>query len=190
MSLNSNQTVSLPDAEYIVLSNIYNSAGDQLPLRQRELAQIAGASLGMTNSILKRLTQKGWITIKRINSRNIQYAVTLEGINEIVHRSYRYFKRTIRNVVFFKDILEDGQIYARVLAFNDKGAALLKNIKMGESHIPVITNMNKQAGADDRITKILKYDILASDIFNLITGSHIYKRSDFVMPTYKSEQKS
>ena len=107
MPISYNQTVPLPDAEYIVLSNIYKSAGNHLPLRQRELAQIAGASLGMTNSILKRLTQKGWITIKKVNSRNIQYAVTLEGINEIVLRSYRYFKRTIRNVVFFKDILED-----------------------------------------------------------------------------------
>ena len=95
------------DTEYLILENIYDSAGQQEPLRQRELAHIAGASLGMTNSILKRLTQKGWITVKKLNSRNIQYAITLEGINEIIHRSYRYFKRTIRNVVFYKDILED-----------------------------------------------------------------------------------
>jgi len=95
------------DTEFIILENIYNSAEQQLTLRQRELAQIAGASLGMTNSILKRLAQKGWITVKKLNSRNIQYAITLDGINEIIHRSYRYFKRTIRNVVFFKDILED-----------------------------------------------------------------------------------
>ena len=101
------------DTEYIVLSNIYISAENQFPLRQRELAQIAGASLGMTNSILKRLAQKGWITIKKLNSRNIQYAVTLEGLNEIVHRSYRYFKRTIRNVVFFKDILDNVVLQAK-----------------------------------------------------------------------------
>ena len=93
------------DTEYIILENIYDSSVQ--PLRQRDLAQIAGASLGMTNSILKRLAQKGWITVKKLNSRNIQYAVTLEGMNEIIHRSYRYFKRTIRNVVYFKDILED-----------------------------------------------------------------------------------
>jgi predicted transcriptional regulator len=93
------------DTEYIILENIYGS--QQEPLRQRDLAQIAGASLGMTNSILKRMAQKGWITIKKLNSRNIQYAVTLEGINEIIHRSYGYFKRTIRNVVYYKDILED-----------------------------------------------------------------------------------
>lgn len=95
------------DAEYIILENIYDTAGQQNPLRQRDLAQIAGASLGMTNSILKRLVQKGWITVKKLNSRNIQYAVTIEGINEIIRRSYSYFKRTIKNVIYFKDILED-----------------------------------------------------------------------------------
>jgi len=99
------------DTEYIILENIYDSS--MQPLRQRELAQIAGASLGMTNSILKRLAQKGWITIKKINSRNIQYAVTIEGIKEINQRSYRYFKHTIRNTVYFKDILEDIILKAR-----------------------------------------------------------------------------
>ena len=104
LSLNLSQT-SVVDAEYIILENIYDSTTRSL--RQRDLAQTAGASLGMTNAILKRLAKKGWITIKKLNSRNIQYAVTIEGINEIIHRSYRYFKRTIRNVVYYKDLLED-----------------------------------------------------------------------------------
>ncbi|MDR2619217.1 MAG: MarR family transcriptional regulator [Treponema sp.] len=99
-----NQTI---DTEYIILENIYDSGERNSALRQRDLAQIAGTSLGMTNSILKRLAQKGWITIKKLNSRNIQYAVTLEGINEIIHRSYHYFKRTIKNAVFYKDSLEE-----------------------------------------------------------------------------------
>jgi predicted transcriptional regulator len=94
------------DTEYIILENIYGSTRQKIPLRQRDLAQTAGTSLGMTNSILKRLAQKGWITAKKLNSRNIQYAVTLEGFNEIIHRSYRYFKRTIKNVVFYKDTID------------------------------------------------------------------------------------
>jgi predicted transcriptional regulator len=92
------------DTEYIILENLYDSSGQSL--RQRDLALIAGTSLGMTNSILKRLAQKGWITIKKMNSRNIQYAVTLEGINEILHRSYGYFKRTIKNVMSYKDTID------------------------------------------------------------------------------------
>ena len=140
--MSQNQTISIPvdslaaeksavDTEYIILENIYNSADQQQPLRQRDLAHIAGASLGMTNSILKRLAQKGWISVKKLNSRNIQYAVTLEGINEIIHRSYGYFKRTIRNVVFFKDILED-------LVFRVKHRNISTIILAGQSDLDFI----------------------------------------------------
>ncbi|MDR2739097.1 MAG: transcriptional regulator, partial [Treponema sp.] len=44
---------------------------------------------------------------KKLNSRNIQYAVTMEGMNEIIRRSYGYFKRTIRNVFFYKEKIDD-----------------------------------------------------------------------------------
>ena len=94
------------DTEYIILENIYSAQRQNPPLKQRDLAQIARTSLGMTNSILKRLIQKGWITAKKINSRNIHYAVTVEGINEIIRRSYGYFKRTIKNVAFYKDAID------------------------------------------------------------------------------------
>lgn len=95
------------DTEYIILEKVYDSTERQLPLHQRDLAQIAGASLGMINAILKRLVRKGWITVKKLNNRNIQYAITLEGMNEIIHRSYGYFKRTIRNVVYYKDHIDE-----------------------------------------------------------------------------------
>jgi DNA-binding MarR family transcriptional regulator len=101
------------DTELVILENIYDSSGQDVALRQRDLAQVAGASLGMTNAILKRLAKKGWITIKKLNNRNIQYAITLAGINEIVRRSYRYFKRTIRNVVFYKDKIEEAVLRAK-----------------------------------------------------------------------------
>jgi DNA-binding MarR family transcriptional regulator len=95
------------DIEYLLLENIYASARQFPPLRQRDLAQLTKSSLGMTNSILKRLAQKGWITVKRLNSRNVHYAVTTEGFNEITHRSYDYFKRTIKNIAFYKNAIDE-----------------------------------------------------------------------------------
>ncbi|MDR2479840.1 MAG: transcriptional regulator [Treponema sp.] len=95
------------DIEYVILENIYAAAPKDSPLRQRDLAQLARTSLGMTNSILKRLAQKGWITVKKLNSRNIRYAVTLDGFNEILHRSYSYFKRTISNVAFYRGAIDE-----------------------------------------------------------------------------------
>lgn len=91
------------DPELTILETIYDSSRGATPVKQRDLAHSTGTSLGMTNAIVKRLTQKGWITIKKINSRNIQYAVTPDGVNEIARRSYRYFKRTIRNVVMYRE---------------------------------------------------------------------------------------
>lgn len=98
---------NITDIEYVILENLYATARQSPPLKQRDLAQIANASLGMTNSILKRLAQKGWISVKRLNSRNIHYVVTMEGFNEIIHRSYGYFKRTIKNVVIYKDAIDE-----------------------------------------------------------------------------------
>lgn len=95
------------DAELAILENIYASQNRARLLKQRELANAAGASLGMTNAILKRLALKGLIVVRRINSRNIHYAVTPDGVNEIARRSYRYFKRTIRNVVFYRDRIDE-----------------------------------------------------------------------------------
>ncbi len=74
-------------------------------VRQRDLARIVGVSLGMTNSIIKRLVTKGWLKIKKINNRKIMYAVSAEGIEAIMRRSYRYFKRTIKNVVDYKEAM-------------------------------------------------------------------------------------
>ena len=90
-----------------ILENIYTSSKKADIVRQRDLARIAGSSLGMTNAILKRLVQKGFIIIRKINSRNIQYIVTPDGVNEIARRSYRFFKRTIRNVVSYRDRIDE-----------------------------------------------------------------------------------
>ena len=76
-------------------------------IRQRDLAKIAGLSLGMTNSILKRLADKGYVTVKKVNNRNIKYAVSPLGIEEISKRSFKYFKRTIKNVVVYREAVED-----------------------------------------------------------------------------------
>jgi DNA-binding MarR family transcriptional regulator len=88
------------DKEYAILENIYHQPAK---VRQRDLAHVAGISLGMTNAILKRLVGKGLVIASKINHRNIQYAVTPTGIHEIMRRSYRYFKRTIKNIVYYKE---------------------------------------------------------------------------------------
>ena len=90
------------EKELEILENIYIN---QDSVRQRDLARIVGLSLGMTNSILKRLVKRGWLTVRKVNNRNIRYAVSPEGIDAITRKSYRYFKRTIRNVVYYREAI-------------------------------------------------------------------------------------
>jgi len=99
-------SASVDDAELSILENIYASQKRSTSVTQRDLAEAAGLSLGMTNALLKRFSDKGWLLLKRLNSRNIQYALTPEGVNEIAHRTYRYFKRTARAAGLYRDIIE------------------------------------------------------------------------------------
>ncbi len=92
------------EKELTILQSIHSNPHD---INQRDLARAAGLSLGMTNSILKRLAGKGLLTIKRINNRNIRYAVSPAGIEAITRKSYHFFKRTIKNVAFYKETLEE-----------------------------------------------------------------------------------
>ena len=93
-----------PEKEIEILERISRSKST---IRQRDLARIIGLSLGMTNSILKRLTHKGLLQVKKVNNRNIQYFVSPAGMEAIAHRSYRYFRRTLKNVVSYKEAMDE-----------------------------------------------------------------------------------
>jgi DNA-binding MarR family transcriptional regulator len=95
--------VEVSERELEVLENIYSQEDH---VRQRDLARIVGLSLGMTNAIVKRLVQKGLLTIRKVNNRNIRYAVSSAGIDQITRRSYRYLKRTIKNIVLYRAAIE------------------------------------------------------------------------------------
>ncbi len=92
------------EKELAILEKIHKSKDS---IKQRDLAKIAGLSLGMTNAILKRLIEKGLVTVKKINNRNIRYAVSPSGIEAISAKSYGFLKRTIKNVVIYKEAIED-----------------------------------------------------------------------------------
>ena len=107
------------DKEAIILEHIYYNDS----LKQRDLADKAGISLGMTNVILKRLIEKGWLMTKRLNSRNISYVVSPTGMEEIFRRGYRYFKRTIDDVKLYREGIE--QLVSEAVAAGYKTVALV-----------------------------------------------------------------
>lgn len=73
-----------------------------------------------------------------------------------------------------------GLTYARVLAFNDAGAALLKELRK-TSGIPVITNIGKNLDSDAPERLLTEVDTRASDIYSVLLGRNIYSNSDHVL---------
>lgn len=72
--------------------------------------------------------------------------------------------------------------YGRILAADHKGMKLIKWMKQTAS-IPIITNINKEL----TLSPLIHYDILAGDIYNLISGCDLYQKCDYVVRPYFSE---
>ena len=91
-----------------VLAHLHESQiSDVKRVSQRSIAKALGMSVGLTNAILKRLVEKGFVMVRRINQNNAHYLVTPQGIQQIGKRSYLYLRRTIGHVVRYKERLRD-----------------------------------------------------------------------------------
>ncbi|AOT68401.1 nucleotidyltransferase [Geosporobacter ferrireducens] len=80
---------------------------------------------------------------------------------------------------------EKGPSYARILAFTQKGAELIRLMK-STSSIPIISNINKSALSDTAAQKMLFFDLLATDIYSLgyPAMEHRYGGWDHYMQPY------
>ena len=104
--------------------------------------------------------------------------------------SKRYTEAAIRRLLLYvllgiKGPDPLGKPYARVLAVGDRGRKWLRHLKKAELlQMPVITNLNKDGQAVEAAGKMLEYDCLASDFYNLISGRSLYHFSDKVVHPY------
>ena len=90
------------DKEALILEYIYNNDSP----KQRELAEKAGISLGLTNAIIKGLIEQGFLVIERSNSRNVRYRLTKEGEKAIRELRNRRFESTVGSIVSYKEKIE------------------------------------------------------------------------------------
>lgn len=86
----------------LLLETIYSSQGETDPPSQRQLAGQAGLSLGMTNVLLKRFAERGWVKLKRLSSRSLRYILTPDGMEEIMLRSLAYFSRAAKSASLYR----------------------------------------------------------------------------------------
>ena len=111
-----------------------------------------------------------------------------EFIDSMVSR--RYTKAAVRRLIIYvlmglKEYDPAGRIYGRVLAAGERGRELLRLLKKRElASIPVISNINKESDTCEAVWETLKYDVLASDMYNIIRDRSLYEFSDNVVTPY------
>lgn len=106
------------DSEFLLLNTINDLSHTRTGISQRDLSKAINMSLGMTNVLIKRLSQKGFILIQKVSPRNVTYILTPDGMNELAHRTYRYLKRTIKNVVEYKEAIVGLAKAAKIRGFS------------------------------------------------------------------------
>lgn len=140
-----------------------------------DLEEIYAAGEGLTNKLKDR----------------IRYANSFDQLTEQII-SKRYTRTRIQRLYIqillglnkndYRELSKDGAEYARILAFNQKGAEIIKQIKKNElSTIPIITNINKEySKLSESARKVIEYDILATDIYNIAQKNNLYDNSDYI----------
>ena len=63
--------------------NILNILDDDNTLSQRDIAKKINIGLGTVNALIKHCAKKGFLKVKKLNARNVQYLLTSDGMKEI-----------------------------------------------------------------------------------------------------------
>ena len=137
-----------------------------------ELENIQGITEGLENKIKKEIRYHDDYKefVSSVKSKRYTMTAIERGLNHIL---MSIDKKEV------EEAFENEMWYTRVLALNDRGAFVLKKAKE-KAGIKILNNINKE----EKLPELFKYDIMASDIYNIITGKDMYKNSDFVMKPY------
>jgi len=75
-------------------------------------------------------------------------------------------------------------LYGRVLAMDNEGRRLIASQKDDEDPLPFIVNVNRTDGLMEAAKNSLELDILAADLYNLLTGRDAGKHTDHRQKPY------
>ncbi|MFN3551229.1 MAG: winged helix-turn-helix transcriptional regulator [Endomicrobiia bacterium] len=150
------QTQQLTEKEINIISQIYQNP----QVDQRTIAQNVGLSLGLTNLIIKKLIKTGYIKIKQLNKRKVQYILTAKGFAEKTKKSYNYILKTVN---LFKTI--NSNIQQLILKYLNKG--IKKFIILGKSELAqIVENSFKQLSKTKRIDyRIIKNSVDVNKLY-------------------------
>jgi len=86
---------------------LVNIVGARLATSQRDLSRHLELSLGMTNMLLRRLVTKGYIRIRQLNKRKVEYMLTPKGFAEKMRKSVKYTLKTINSIGIIRSSLKE-----------------------------------------------------------------------------------
>ncbi|MBF0123065.1 MAG: winged helix-turn-helix transcriptional regulator [Candidatus Omnitrophica bacterium] len=84
---------------------LVNIIGANLASSQRDLSRHMDLSLGMTNMLIRRLVTKGYIRIKQLDKKKVQYILTPKGFAEKMQKSVKYTLKTLNSIALMKNRL-------------------------------------------------------------------------------------
>jgi len=74
-------------------------------ISQRELSHKFNIALGVTNACIRRMARKGWIRIRDLNRRKIQYSLTPRGFEEKARLTFHLIASTVQHYLELKKII-------------------------------------------------------------------------------------
>jgi DNA-binding MarR family transcriptional regulator len=105
--------MEIPDTELNLLEKIYSAERSPDRITQRELAKATGLSLGMTNTLVRRMAEQGWVKLTRMSTKSVLYALTPAGVAEIARRAAGHFQRAARNAEYYRERIESFVLKAK-----------------------------------------------------------------------------
>ena len=94
---------SISEKEFEVIRSIEGNNH----FNQRLIAQGAGISLGLANLIINRLVKKGYLKVRQLTPKKIQYILTPNGMMEKAKKSYSFTRRTINTMRDMKQRIQE-----------------------------------------------------------------------------------
>jgi len=160
----------IEDYEFKIIKQI----GKDLNTTQRKISRQIGLSLGMTNIIMKRLITKGYVKVKGLNRRNVQYILTPRGFAEKVKKTHRYLLRTIETLKTVKEKIQD-----TVLEYYEKGEKNFTILGKGELDDIVEISLRDLRKGDLRYWRVrTPKEINSKNSIILLADRNIQKRNN------------
>jgi len=160
----------MEDYEFKIIDEI----GKDLNTTQRKISHQIGLSLGMTNIIMKRLIAKGYVKVKGLNRRNVQYILTPRGFAEKVKKTHRYLLRIIETLKTVKEKIQD-----TVLEYYEKGERNFTILGKGELADIVEISLRDLRKGDLQYWRVrTPKEINSKDSIILLADRNIRKRNN------------